>query len=332
MDEETSILEKMYMVHTHDDTSPCLEDDEYVGHMEPPTSTTPTSKECDYKCNNIGIGDAMIPIVYMMIHDCLHDIEDSHAMSYASFTFPCDAFHEPNVEHVESFDYDDNDMNMPSYECFTFPTIACNMLNNCSSPCIACNDDNYACVVTTLSNNCSFPRFVDNKDKILNMVCAQCLQYSSINATKMLNNWSFKCLVCNNVNMFENKKAPIALSNDEDFAFSYDKHVFTYTLHNHHEYYDILLDANGDVQIKICIMMDDVFIYHARTLFFLCFVCVGTRTTTSTSFEHELAKRALESIILVSSNSNSTCLPFTCFVSTHVEKILFHMVSLQACC
>jgi hypothetical protein len=246
MDERTPTLDKMYMVQ-HDDTTPCLEDDEHVGHMELPTSTTPTSKECDYKGNNIGVGDAMLPLV---------------------------------------------DMNMLSYECFTLSPIACNMLNNCSFPCIACNDDNDACVVTTLPNNCSFPRFVDNKDKILNMFCAQCLQYSSINATKMLNNCSFKCLVCNNVNMFENEKAPIALSTNEDFAFAHDKHVPTYTLHNHHEYYNILLDANGDVQTKRYIMMDDVFIYYAHTLFLLSFVCVGTRKTMSTSIEHEFAKRA----------------------------------------
>jgi hypothetical protein len=196
MDEEMSILEKMYMVHTPDDTTPCLEDDEYVGHMEPPTSTTPTSKECDYKGNNIGVGDAMIPLVDMTICECSYDIDDSHGMSYASFTFPCDVLLQNIIEHANLPSCDDNDMNMSSYECFTFPPIACNMLNNCSFPCIACNDDNDACVVTTLSNNCSFHRFVDNKDKILNMFCAQCLQYSSINATQMLNNCSFQYLVC----------------------------------------------------------------------------------------------------------------------------------------
>jgi hypothetical protein len=265
MDERMPTLDKMYMVQ-HDDTKPCLEEDEHVGHMELPTSTTPTSKECDYKGNNIGVGDAMIPLV---------------------------------------------DMTMLRYECFTLSPIACNMLNNCSFPCIACHDDNDTFIVTTLPNNCSFPRFVDNKDRILNMFCAQCLQYSSINATKMLNTCSFKCLVCHNFNMFDNEKAPIALSNIEDFAFVHDKHVFIYTLHNHYEYYDTLLDANGDVQTKRYIMMDDVFIYHAHTLFMLSLVCVGIRTSTSTSIEHELAKRALERIILVSSNSNSTCLPFT---------------------
>jgi hypothetical protein len=135
----------MYMVHTLDDNTPCLEDDEHVDHMEPPTSTTPTSKECDNKGNNIGVGDALIP------------------------------------------------MKMLSYECFTLSPMACNMLNNCSFPYIACNDDNDTLVVTTLLNNCSFPRFVDNKDKIVNMFCAQCLQYSSINAT---NAWFAIMLLC----------------------------------------------------------------------------------------------------------------------------------------
>jgi hypothetical protein len=50
MVDKTPMLEKMYMVH-HDDTTPFLEDDEYVGHLERPTSTTPTSKEGDYKGN-----------------------------------------------------------------------------------------------------------------------------------------------------------------------------------------------------------------------------------------------------------------------------------------
>jgi hypothetical protein len=50
MVDKTPMLEKMYMVD-HDDTTPCLEDDEYVGHLERPTSTTPTSKQVDYKGN-----------------------------------------------------------------------------------------------------------------------------------------------------------------------------------------------------------------------------------------------------------------------------------------
>jgi hypothetical protein len=64
--------------------------------------------------------------------------------------------------------------------------------------------------------------------------------------------------------MFDNEKAPIGLSNIEDFAFAHFNHVPTFTLHNHPEYYNILLDANGDVPTKRCIMMDDVFIYHTH--------------------------------------------------------------------
>jgi hypothetical protein len=35
MDEVTPTLDKIYMVHTLDDNTPCLEDDEHVDHMEP---------------------------------------------------------------------------------------------------------------------------------------------------------------------------------------------------------------------------------------------------------------------------------------------------------
>ena len=44
-DDETPIMEKMFMVHQDDDITPCLHEDEHVGHMEPSTttSTSPTS-------------------------------------------------------------------------------------------------------------------------------------------------------------------------------------------------------------------------------------------------------------------------------------------------
>jgi len=198
MDDETPIMEKFHLVD-EDDAIPI--DDEEIGHMEPNTSTTPTSYEWDYKGNNIGVDDAMIPLVDMK-NDELHPI-------------------------------------------------ACNMLNNCSFPCIARNDDNDDCyVVTTLSNNCSFPRFVDNNVKTLNMFCAKCLQYSSVVASNMMNNCSFQCLVCNNVNMLVNEIAPIAFSYFGDFAFSHVEHVPTNTSHIHHVYYDKLLNVNGDVQMK----------------------------------------------------------------------------------
>ena len=50
-------------------------------------------------------------------------------------------------------------------------------------------------------------------DFAVDMLCPKCLQCSPIVASKMLNNSSFKCLVCNNVAMLSNEIAPIAFSN-----------------------------------------------------------------------------------------------------------------------
>jgi hypothetical protein len=90
MDEATPTFEKMYMVH-HDDTTPCLEDNEYVGHMELPTSTTPTSKECNHKGNNIGVGDAMIPLVdmNMLSYECF-TLSPIACNMLNNCSFPCD--------------------------------------------------------------------------------------------------------------------------------------------------------------------------------------------------------------------------------------------------
>src|SRR3954454_20506001 len=101
---------------------------------------------------------------------CLQYANDdaSHSLSYIS-TLPCHTLLDMNVPHVTLHSHDDIAIDMPWYEHFELPPIvACNMLNNCSFPCIACNND--AChVVTNSMNNCSFPMFVDNKDKTLNM-------------------------------------------------------------------------------------------------------------------------------------------------------------------
>jgi hypothetical protein len=98
----------------------------------------------------------------------------------------------------------------------------------------------------------------------------------------------------------------------------------------HHEYYNNLLKANGDMHKKWSIMRDDVFLYHAHTFFALPIACVGTRTLMSTLIEHELTKRALESIIQVSSSSNSTLIPFSSFALDMLNN-LFLVVPLQAC-
>ena len=290
-------MEKMYMVD-EDDATPCLHHEEEVGHMEATTTTTPTSHERENKGIDIGVCDAMIPLVDMM-SDCLHAMDATFDIAYESFTFPCDTLPLHHVDHEDLIDCNDIAIGMPCYECFTFSPIACNMLTNCSFPCVASNDEN----------------------DTMNMLCPTCLNYSPIVASKMLNNCSFQCLVCNNVCMLANEIAPIAFSNFGEF--SHLEHVPISCLHFHHAYYNNLLDANGDVQIRRRIMMDDVFIYHAHTYFLLSMMCVGTRNPMSTSIEHELTKRALESIIQVSSRSNPALIPFPCFASNMPNNFSF---------
>ncbi|KAK1601998.1 hypothetical protein QYE76_027103 [Lolium multiflorum] len=83
MDDETPIMEKMYMVHEDDDITPCLLlEDEHGGHIEPTSSTTPTSYERDYKGTYMGVDDAMIPLVDMKIDECMHDLDDTNAMPH----------------------------------------------------------------------------------------------------------------------------------------------------------------------------------------------------------------------------------------------------------
>ncbi|KAK1681592.1 hypothetical protein QYE76_042440 [Lolium multiflorum] len=53
MEDEFPLMEKMYMVHEDDDISPCLLQDGHVDHMDPPTSTTPTSHESAFKGANV---------------------------------------------------------------------------------------------------------------------------------------------------------------------------------------------------------------------------------------------------------------------------------------
>ncbi|KAK1648954.1 hypothetical protein QYE76_066759 [Lolium multiflorum] len=52
-EDEFPLMEKMYMVHEDDDISPCLLQDGHVDHMDPPTSTTPTSHESAFKGTDI---------------------------------------------------------------------------------------------------------------------------------------------------------------------------------------------------------------------------------------------------------------------------------------
>src|SRR3954467_15487808 len=79
----------------------------------------------------------------MITCDCLEDF-DAIGMSYDSFPFPCDTCDAmlPNkVKHVDIpiCIY----IAMNGYENFEIPPmVACNMMNNCSFPCVACNTEN----------------------------------------------------------------------------------------------------------------------------------------------------------------------------------------------
>jgi hypothetical protein len=221
--------------------------------------------------------------------DDLHAMDDTCDTTYASLIFPCDTLPLHNVDHVKLFDCDDVAIDMPCYKSLFYPLIACNMSNNCSFNCFACNDDPNTCsVVTNLMNNCSLPMFVDDHAISSNMHYHECYTISPIDACT------------DTYHMIYNENAPIAFSIFGDFDYCHDKHDSTYSSHFHHTNYYNLLDANGDMQRRRCVMMDDVFLYHAHTLFLWSIVCVGTRTIMSTSIEHELTKRALESIPRVS--------------------------------
>ncbi|KAK1595960.1 hypothetical protein QYE76_059207 [Lolium multiflorum] len=100
MEDEFPIMEKMYMVHEDDDITPCLQEVKDVDHMDPTTSTTPTSNESDYKGTYMGVDDAMIPLVDMMTYECMHDLEDTIAMPHALFIPPCDALLDNIVDNV----------------------------------------------------------------------------------------------------------------------------------------------------------------------------------------------------------------------------------------
>ena len=110
---------------------------------------------------------------------------------------------------------------------------------------------------------------------------------------------TFTCVVCHNDKILDNEIAPIAFSHVEDLSFTLMDLVPSFTLygnHSHMSYFSIDFVVLGDVQMERRITMDDVFIYHAHNLFLCFFVCIELYEMMSTSIEHELTKRALESI------------------------------------
>ena len=244
--------------------------------MEAPTATSPTSHERYYK-GNMGVDNENVPLVDLRIRSivacnmkcvaCNNDIDaccvETNLMKNCSF---------PVFVHTY-----DNPLGMLCPKCYIKDTIASNMMKNCSFKCIACNDDiNACCIETNFVNNCSFPLSVHANDIPLDMLCFDCYIKSPIACNK-LDNCSFQCFACNDsCYMHDNEITPIAFSIVGDFDKYHDKHVHMNNLHICHAFHSNLIDANRDVPMKRCIMMDDVFIYHAHTFFVWSFVCVGT--------------------------------------------------------
>ena len=106
------------------------------------------------------------------------------------------------------------------------------------------------------------------------------------------------CIECNNAYSLAHKIAPIAFSHMfGDLDILLVKHACLPSLHHIPSvmnivvvasYYSCTCTSNGYVQEKRAIMMDDVFIYHAHTLFLLLCACVGYLDFVSTSTSREL--------------------------------------------
>src|SRR4051812_3395546 len=115
----------------------------------------------------------------------------------------------------------------------------------------------------------------------------------------MLTTCSFKCLVCNNPHEFTNEKDTMVYSNfgvlvfphleDVQLDFSYIDLACAYI-------WIYLCCANSVVSNQGHIIVD-VLQYHAKKGFAWSLLSVDTNEQTSTSMEHELTKRALESYL-----------------------------------
>ena len=124
--------------------------------------------------------------------------------------------------------------------------------------------------------------------------------FSPIVACNMSNNCSFTCFACNDDKMINKEYAPIASSFYGDFSFYNVEHPQPFILHldhSHTSYFIFYFDVFGDVQMKLHFLLDDLFLYYKQNIFLWTFVSYGFRTPLSTAIEHELTKRAIDSII-----------------------------------
>ena len=235
----------------------------------------------------------------------------ANTLTSPSFVFPHVALGSMDVEapmmeknmymvqedHITPCFDDDDDVNHVEHTTTTIPTSnesdyqgKTKGIDETMIPLVDMKNDELFPLTCNMRTTCSFTCVVDIDDISFRMLCPKCLHYSMILASKIVNNCSFLCLVCKHAHFIVNERAPIAFSILEDARLPHATNAPSCHTHTRHALHNTLIDTNGDVQKTWRIMMDDAFIYHAHTLFVLPIVCIGTRTTTSTSTEHELTK------------------------------------------
>jgi hypothetical protein len=163
--------------------------------------------------------------------------------------------------------------------------------------------DMLAYVASPMIHTCSFHAVDDNHYHALHMIHIASSHISPYVASLMLDD--LPCIECNDAFSLANEIAPVAFSRMiGDFDIFLVKHACLPSLHHMHSamnikivasYYSCTFASNGYVQENRTIMMDDVFVYHAHTLFPLLCVCVGCFDYMSTSTSRDLTIRALES-------------------------------------
>ena len=128
--------------------------------------------------------------------------------------------------------------------------------------------------------NFSFQWFVcTHVDDILDTLPYVFWPNSPLIASRMLNNFSFRCLECNNENEFLHEMDTMVVSQFGVFVFPHLEDVHTEFLHidlAHALFLINLCCANGVVNMKGHVI-DDVLQYHTQTYFAWSLLCEGTR-------------------------------------------------------
>ena len=155
-------------------------------------------------------------------------------------------------------------------------------------------------IATNILKTCSFRWFVCTNDDVLVISPHVFLPNSPLIASRMMNNLSIQCFECNNERMFRHEMDTIVFSYFHGvFVFPHLEDAQPNCLHIDLAYALLLIYlccANGVVN-KNGHVIDDVLLYHAHTYFAWSLLCEGTYAYSSTSTEHELTKRALESYL-----------------------------------